>query len=250
MKGIFFVLLSFVVCCELVYSGAYDDTSLEQCQVEKCSISGVCCSSLSDNKNNAEIIRYLERDVRRYDKKVEDAGDALIELDKKVESLNYKKDDLLKRVEELKSDLWDMTGIVLGVIALLLSVSGIGGILVFRDFSSTKKSLEVYEREIALKKKEIDETAASVISSMSRKVEGELELFKHKLRLQEIIHTGIKSVGDQAVIYSSVSYLDNFPRPENISIFKNILRLELEDDVKQKVEEAERRAKSSLESSS
>ncbi|GAB0151443.1 hypothetical protein [Marinobacterium sp. BA1] len=196
------------------------------------------------------IISYLRDDLNNINIKMSSVENAGSKVSNKVDVLHQKYDFLSKEISEAKNSYWSIYGVVVGIIAITITLGGIGVYITIRENTNSKRALELQDKELSLQRKELEEKFEFIVAELAQKANKELNLFQKRMRLQEILlESGDKAITTdlQNELYEGVRYLDSDPRVSYISLYKKILRLSLDNDVKKSVEEALNNAKDLLE---
>jgi hypothetical protein len=141
-----------------------------------------------------------------------------------------------KQIENDGNDEWNIYMASWTLLGLIAAVSAIGVVFIVKENSTSKKAIELAEQEVELAKLKLTTNVDIAVNDFSRKAEVELNLFRARMQLLEIILSDNELDNDD--VYSAVSLLKANPRPSFLTIYNRLKELDLENDVKDYIQEA------------
>lgn len=186
------------------------------------------CCSYSDHNHNHNKVNALEREVKELKKK-------LNEIDNRKVKYSLSIDALEKKYSSDANDEWNIYMATWTLLGLMTAVATIGVVFIIKENNSSKKAIELAEMEVNFAKRKladsVDHTIQEITSKVSTKAELELDIFRKRMELMEIVLTKPNTINNDD-IYASVSYLSEYPRTSFVSIYNKLLALEIDEDVR------------------
>jgi hypothetical protein len=222
MRIIVFCLLSFVcLICKADTLEPFCVTHTACCESS--------CNVPSKYLVDKEEVRWLKKDLRELDKKI-----------RILENLETATPMTLKMVGKQNADdgndEWNIYMASWTLLGLITAVSAIGLVFIVKENGASKKAIELAEQEVELAKRKLRINVDRAVDSFSRKAENELVVFRARMELLEISRSQGELNNDD--VYSAMTVLKANPRTSFLSIYNRLKDLNLEDDVKDYIQEA------------
>ncbi|WP_415906136.1 hypothetical protein ACMXYX_14090 [Neptuniibacter sp. QD72_48] len=185
--------------------------------------------------SESEFVTLIHESSVRDNKKFDDLESKNEDLILKHKELEVELKSFGSKVQNMSDNIWNIFSALL---AIVLSSVAAASIFVFRENSIKKKEIEIQEKELLDKKKQIDTLIAESIFMMNRKVESEISVFKLKLSVHEVIQTNDISKGIES-IYALVRLLERAPSLSHLPLLNKLLefRTDLGDELSDKIDQ-------------
>jgi len=140
-------------------------------------------------------------------------------------------------IQDLKDTLWNVFHWIIGMFGL---ATLLGIIFTVKEYVVSSKAWDLEEKQLNSKKVEVDKKITESMNEMDRRMSSELDLFRKKMLIQEILAT--KDV-DEDGLYDAIRVMDRDPKVKYIPIYQKLLGLSLTEELQFEIERALENAK-------